>query len=232
MRVRDLMSTDLEVVRADACYKEVVARMLARNVSGLPVVDEYGGLVGIVTEADAIRKQAWGGEERHRHRALDLVDRVLSSKDATSVRRIEGLTAGEIMTRQVITVSPDDDLRQAARTMLVHGVKRLPVVSGGDLVGLVSRADLMRYFDRSDSDVAADVERTLANPLRAPEDHRIVSSVHDGVVTLTGTVRYPSDAKVVTGVLWRVPGVVDVHDELVAREAETGFDNLHVPLAP
>jgi CBS domain-containing protein len=207
--------------------------MLARNVSGLPMVDDQGGLVGIVTEADVIRKQAWGeGErQRHRHRALDLVDRLLSGKEPTSLHRIVGLTAGDIMSRQVVAASPDDDLRQAARTMLVYGVKRLPVVSDGRLVGLMSRADLMRYFDRPDADIAADVERTLANPLSAPEDNRIASMVHDGVVTLTGTVRHPSDAKVAAAAVWPIAGVVDVRDELVARETEPGLDNLHIPLA-
>jgi CBS domain-containing protein len=233
MRVRDLMSSDLEVVRPDTSYKELVERMLARNVSGLPVVDEQGSLVGIVTEADVIRKQAWGEGERnrHHHHALDLVDRLLSGKAPTSLSRIVGLTAGDIMSRRVVTASPDDDLRQAARTMLIYGVKRLPVVSEGHLVGLMSRADLMRYFDRPDTDIAADVEQTLANPLSAPEDHRIASTVHDGVVTLTGTVRHPSDAKVGAAAVWQIAGVVDVRDELVAREAEPGLDNLHVPLA-
>jgi CBS domain-containing protein len=230
MKVRDLMSSDLEVVRPETSYKELVERMLARNVSGLPVVDDEGGLVGIVTEADVIRKQAWGERERHRHRALDLVDRLLSGRDPTSLTRITGLTAGDIMSRRVVTASPDDDLRQAAKTMLIYGVKRLPVVSEGRLVGLMSRADLMRYFDRPDAEIAADVERTLADPLSAPEDHRIASAVQDGVVTLTGTVRYPSDAKVATGAVWKIAGVVDVHDELVAREDEPRLDNLHVPL--
>src|SRR5579859_4183348 len=218
MKVRDLMSTDLEVVRPDTSYKEAVERMLARNVSGLPVVDDRGALVGIVTEADAIRKQAWGEGERHRHRALDLVDRLLSGKDATWQQRVDGLTVGDIMTRRVVTASPDDDVRQAARTMLVYSIKRLPVVSEGHLVGLMSRADLMRTFDRPDTDIAADVDRTLASPLSAPEDHGIAGAVHDGVVTLTGTVRYPSDIKVATGVVSRIAGVVDVHNELVARE--------------
>jgi CBS domain-containing protein len=230
MKVRDLMSSNLEVVRPETSYKELVERMLARNVSGLPVVDDEGGLVGIVTEADVIRKQAWSEREHHRHRALDLVDRLLSGKDQTSLTRIAGLTAGDIMSRRVVTASPDDDLRQAAKTMLIYGVKRLPVVSEQRLVGLMSRADLMRYFDRPDAEIAADVERTLADPLSAPEDHRIASVVHDGVVTLTGTVRHPSDAKVATGAVWKIAGVVDVHDELVAREDEPRLDNLHVPL--
>lgn len=119
---------------------------------------------------------------RHRHRALDLVDRLLSGKSPTSVQRVEGLTAGDLMSRRVVTASPDDDLRQAARTMIVYSVKRLPVVSEGHLVGLVSRADLMHYFDRPDAAIAADVDRTLASPLSAPECHRIASAVDDGVV--------------------------------------------------
>jgi predicted transcriptional regulator len=142
-----------------------------------------------------------------------------------------GLTAADIMSRRVVTASPDDDLRRAARTMLVYGIKRLPVVSEGRLVGLMSRADLMRYFDRPDTDIAVDVERTLASPLSAPEDHRIASTVHDGVVTSRGRSGTPSDAKVATGVVWPIDGVVDVRNELMAREAEPGLDNLRVPLA-
>lgn len=232
MNVGDVMSVDLEVVRADTSYKDVVRRMLARNVSGLPVVDDNGGLVGIVTEADAIRQQAWGDRDQHRHRALDLVDRLLSGQHPPPLQHAGGLTAGDLMTRRVVTASPEDDLRQAARTMLVNSVKRLPVVSDGHLVGMVSRADLMRCFDRPDEAIADEVDRTLASPLSAPDDHRIVSAVHDGVVTLTGSVRHPSDAKVAAGLVGRIPGVAAVHDELVAREAEPGLDNLHVPLVP
>jgi hypothetical protein len=179
----------------------------------------------IVTESDVIRKQAWGEQG---HRGLRWLGHMLEGRGHT-LGRVEGLTANEVMTRRVVTASPDDDLRQAARTMLVYGVKRLPVVSEGHLVGLVSRADLMRYFDRPDADIASAVERTLADPLSALEDHRIVCAVRDGVVTLTGTVRHPSDAKVAAGSLWRIPGVVDVHDELVAQEAEPRFGNAHLP---
>jgi CBS-domain-containing membrane protein len=124
------------------------------------------------------------------------------------------------MTADVTTAAPDDDLRTAARTILEAHHKRLPVVEHGRVVGVVSRHDLIKPFGRADADIAADVERILTSPLLAPEDHQCRAAVQAGVVTLTGATRWPSDARVLVSMIDGVPGVVEVVDELVARERE------------
>ena len=228
MRVREVMSTDLEVIAPEASYKDAVEAMLRRDVSGLPVVDGDHTLMGIVTEADLIRRQGWA--HRRRHRALSLVSHLLAGVDPYIVRRTEGLTVGDIMTTPVTTASPDDDLGQVARLMLDRGVKRVPVLAEGRLVGLVSRSDLLRSLARPDQEIEAAVAAALSDPLVGPEDHRITVAVRDGVVSLGGSVRHPNDIAVAADVARGVPGVVEVTADLAAREADPGLDNLNIPL--
>ena len=140
MRVRDVMTTDVVTVGPEATYGETVDRLLAHDVSGLPVTDHAGTLLGIVTEADLVSREAYGSQRR---RALGLVVDYLRGHDPAWVRRASGATARELMTPVVTTASPDDDLRTAARRMLERGHKRLPVVAAGRLVGIVSRRDLL-----------------------------------------------------------------------------------------
>src|SRR5439155_11988549 len=102
----------------------------------------------------------------------------------------------------------------AARRMLTRGVKRLPVVEGGRLVGVVSRPDLLRIFHRSDADIAAEIDAKLANPVWAPEDHKVTFRVFDGVVTPEGSVIFEGEVPVIVGLAQRVAGVVEVIDRL------------------
>lgn len=204
MKVRDVMSTDLEMIGPDASYKQAVEQLLARGVSGLPVVDATGNVVGIVTEADLIRRQ--GFAHRHRHRALSFVSHVLAGSDPYVVRRTEGLTVGDVMSQPVFAVSADDDLRDVARLMLQRRVKRMPVLDKGRMVGFVSRADLLRAFDRTDEDIEAAVH----DALRPTTNDAVAVAVHDGVVTLTGTVRHTADVARVVGIAREIAGVVDV----------------------
>jgi CBS domain-containing protein len=228
VKVREVMSTDLEVIGPDASYKDAVAAMLHRGVSGLPVVDRQNVLVGIVTEADLIRRQ--GFAHQHRHRALSLLGHLLAGADPYIVRRTEGLTVADVMTQPVVRASPDDDVRAVARLMVRRGVKRLPVVEDGHVVGLVARPDLLRLFDRPDAELAASVTATLADPLVGPEHQQIAVDVRDGVVSLSGSVLHPSDISVATAIAGAMPGVIDVTTSLSAREPEPGLDNLDIRL--
>ncbi len=140
VHVRDVMTTDVVTVGSDATYDEVVHRLLARGISGLPVTDTDGTLVGIVTEADLVSRDAYGPD---RCRALGLVAD-LRDRDPAWVRRVSGTTARELMSPGVMTASPDDELRVTARRMIEAAYRRLPVVaSDGRLVGIVSRRDLL-----------------------------------------------------------------------------------------
>lgn len=217
MKVRDVMTSTVVTVAPGTPFPEVVDTLLRYGVSGVPVVDEDGRLAGIVTEADLVSKQAYGGRRR---RALELLADLVAGRDTRGAVKGKGRTAAEIMTAKVEAAQPGDDVRAAARRLLEHHVKRLPVVDDGRLVGIVSRTDLLRVLHRSDDDLAGDVAEMLADPLRAPEDHEIEASVADGVVTLRGTVRFPIDLPVLSALVWQLPGVVDVQNEATGREPD------------
>lgn len=140
-RVRDVMTTDVARLRPDAPYDQIVDLLLARGVSGAPVTDEDGRLVGIVTEADLVTREAYGGPGR---RPVDVVLDHLRNRPPAWVRKAEATTAADLMTRTVLTTSPDADLPGTARRLLESGYRRLPVVDAeGRLVGIVSRRDLL-----------------------------------------------------------------------------------------
>ena len=217
MKVREVMTTAVMTVGPKDSYKEAVDRIIAFDVSGLPVVDDTGHLVGIVTEADLIPKPAYGGARR---RALQLLLDVLSRDDDRWIKNV-ATTVGEVMTTDLVMAVQDEDVRVAARRMLAAKVKRLPVVdSAGHLVGIVSRHDLLGVYLRPDEVLRDDVVDALADPTRSPEDAEIEVRVAEGVVRLSGSVLHPSDARVVESAVWRVPGVIDVDTDLVARSPE------------
>lgn len=141
VHVRDVMTTDVVTVGPKATYGEIADRLLAHDVSGLPVIDGDGTLVGIVTEADLVSREAYGPDRR---RPLGLIVDYLRDRDPAWVRKSSATTAADLMTRVVTTASPDDEVRVTARRMLESGRKRLPVVaSDGLLVGIVSRRDVL-----------------------------------------------------------------------------------------
>jgi CBS domain-containing protein len=214
MKVEDVMTTSVITVRPGAPFKEVAERMLDGGISGLPVVDDEGFLLGVVTEADLVSKPAFG---TRRHRSLvALVD--LLTGDARWAAKATALTAEELMTTSVITALPKESIRAVAERMLDRGVKRLPVLDGGRLVGIVSRRDLLRSFHRSDDDIAAEVTKRLGSPRYAPEDHSVTATVENGIVTLDGMVRRDDDLPVMTGLARDVPGVVHVVNRVGFRE--------------
>lgn len=229
MKVREVMSTRVHTATPDTPYKELLQRMLTDKISGLPIVDDVGLVVGIVTEADLIRKVAFGGG-RDPHVILSLLSRALTGQDSVWTVRVEGLKASEIMSQSVVSVGPDDEVDHAARVMLAHHVKRLPVLEEGRLVGLVARRDLMRFFEVADATIAAEVERSLTDLLSAPEGHQVTSSVEAGVVSLSGTVLHSSDVAIVTSLVGATVGVVAVRSAVIAREPEPGLENIDFPL--
>ncbi len=215
MKVSDVMTTGVVSVAPDTPFKELVERLVRFDVSGLPVVEESGKIVGIVTEADLVSKEAYGG---HRHRALALLADVLSGREHHWVTKAVGSVAADVMTTNLVVCDPDEDVRLVARRMLQSGIKRIPVVREGVLVGMVSRQDILGMFARSDDAIAADVTRVLTSHPNRPDDFHIQSAIDGGVVTLTGDVRYAWDAPIVVSLVRDVPGVIDVISRLHNRE--------------
>ena len=214
MKVGDIMTTEVVSVAPDTPFKELVERLLDSGISSVPVVDDRGKLVGLITEADLICKEAFGD----RRRALSLVVDVLSARDLHWITKAAGSVAADLMTRNVIGCRADEDVRSVARRMLDLGLKRMPVVDAGTLVGIVSRHDILEVLARPDEAIAADVQRVLSDR-NVPEDHHLTFSVERGVVTLTGDVRYKWDGPIVVSMVRAVPGVIDVTSRLHHRES-------------
>jgi CBS domain-containing protein len=214
MKVRDVMTTEIVSVPPELPLKEVIDRLVHAEVSGVPVVDAIGNLVGMITESDLISKEAYGNRRR---RALSLLADVLSGQAHLWAAKAAGSVAADVMTRNVIVCSPTEEIRSAARRMLEHRIKRMPVLEHGVLVGLVSRHDILATFDRPDELVSNDVRHALAKDPNRPDDHHVDVSVKDGIVTLTGDVRYGWDEPVVVSIVREVPGVIDVVSHLHHR---------------
>ncbi|HEY7042259.1 MAG TPA: CBS domain-containing protein [Nocardioidaceae bacterium] len=217
MKVRDVMTTEVVTVRPETPFAEIVSQLLWQGISGVPVVDDDGRLLGVVTEADLVSNEAYGYRRR---RALALIGDYLRGFDPGWVRKASARTARELMTAAPDVARPDEQVADVARRMLEERHKRLPVVEDGRVVGIVSRHDLLRQFHRPDEETAGDIERLLADPFRAPETHAAAARVENGIVTLEGTVQRPSDKRVVEAAVAQVPGVVAVDNRLEAREPE------------
>ena len=125
------------------------------------------------------------------------------------------------MSAPAVTATPWDDLEVVGRRLLKQRIGRLPVLEEGQLVGIISRRDLVRQYDRSEQEIAADVEKALHDPLLAEADPRVTYTVDDGVVTLSGTVRSALDITSVESLVAGTRGVVDVRNELTASPGES-----------
>ncbi len=224
MRVRDVMTTELATARPDTTFQELVDLMLRHDVSGIPVVDDDGTPVGIVTEADLVSKEAFGGRRR---RPLEVIADLVMGGEARWAIKGRGHRAEQVMTRKLITTHQYDRIEHAARKMLEGGVKRLPIVDAdGRLVGIVTRSDLLRQLHRTDAELREELEALLADPLRSPEGAEVSVTVDQGEITLSGTVEYPDDLPFVSALAWSIPGTVDVHNHVTARQQERRLTGL------
>ncbi|MDH3471011.1 MAG: CBS domain-containing protein [Acidimicrobiia bacterium] len=208
MKVSELMTPVPVTVAAETSLKDAARKMLDLGVSGLPVVGAEGALVGIVTEADFVAKEAEKKEPRRR-RLLDL----FFNGDKRDLAHADKV--GDIMTTEITVIREDRSLAAAAHAMVSGNIKRLPVVDeGGKLVGIVSRADVVKGFARSDEDVAAEVQDLLAKGVLPIEPGTVQVSVHDGIVSLRGEIDARVDAAVLEHVVSRFEGVVRVDNQL------------------
>jgi len=202
--VKDVMTAEVVAVRRDATFKELAAVLRRYRVSALPVVDDAGRVIGVVSEADLLAKEALADP--------GVMAEVLHRKD---VRKAEGLTAGDLMTSPPVTAAPEDQVEQAARMMHFMRIKRLPVVnSGGQLVGIVSRSDVLAVFDRPDEDIRTEIVDTMLvhEFLIDPRQFRV--TVESGVVTMEGTPETAALGRALVRKARHVPGVVAVRDRL------------------
>ena len=207
--VKDVMSAHPVSVTRNTSFKELVARLFKFGVSGFPVVGDDGRVIGVVSEADMLAKQALESEPKG---MPGMIAGLLRRKEHEKAR---GTTAGDLMTSPAVTVTPDDTLERAARLMYTRKVKRLPVVdANGHLVGIVGRADLLSVFDRSDEDIRREIlDQVIRHDVHTdPMTFTVV--VKDGVVTIGGVAETAEFGHEIVELTRHVQGVVAVRDRL------------------
>jgi CBS domain-containing protein len=182
MKAKDLMTTKITTVSPDNSVRQAAKVMLARNVSGLPVIDDDGRLVGLISEGDLMRRSELGsrtivtGEER------------LPSSDERARTYVKGnaWSVADVMSRNPVVVDEETPLSRIAALMEEHGIKRLPVVRGGALVGIVSRADLLRAIIAARPDETARGDDAIRRSIMARLNENTGLEGKNVTVTVTG----------------------------------------------
>ena len=211
LTVRDVMTTTVISVHPSDPISDVAQVLVDRQISGVPVVDDHGTVLGVVSEADYLLKES--GAERDQ---VSRMRRILESADTRMARRqkLEARTVGELMTSPAMTIDPRRSVSEAARLMTSKHVNRLPVLDAGRLVGIVTRADLVRAFARSDEELTRTIRDDVLLHVLWLDPAKFTIDVRDGVASITGEVERRSTAELVRDTVALVPGIVDVDAHL------------------
>jgi CBS domain-containing protein len=228
MKAADIMTRGALTVTAESTVAAAARLMLSHGVSGLPVVDAAGAVVGMVTEGDLLRRTEIG-TDRRRSPWLELL--LGPGRLAADYVRAHARHVGEVMTRQVVAIAPATPLPEAVRLMEQHRVKRLPVIDEGRLVGILSRANLLRALvelaaeaapgGASDREIRARVLAEIERGHWAPRT--IDVAVTGGVVELTGAITDERERTALRVAAENVPGVKAVRDRLIWVEPVSGM---------
>jgi CBS domain-containing protein len=207
--VKDAMTAKVIWVERDTPFTAIAAALREYRVSAFPVLDEAGTVIGVVSESDLLAKLALGGGEDG---TPGMIAGILHQHQVEKARAV---TAGDLMNSPAATISPDDTLEEAARLMYVRRVKRLPVVDADNhLAGIVSRADVLAFYDRPDVEIGEEIRNDIAVCESQADAARLDVSVTDGVVTLTGRPRTCTQGHDIVRRARHVRGVVAVRDRL------------------
>jgi CBS-domain-containing membrane protein len=207
MTIRDVMTSRVMTVEIATPLRDVAGLLNDRRISGLPVVDAAGAVVGVVSETDFLVKAQ--GPDVVQHRPLS---RLLGDSIATrqQMAKINATTAGEAMTSPAITIAPNRRINEAAQLMTSHRVNRLPVVEDGRLVGIVTRSDIVRAYVRTDAELAGAIRQDVLLRSLWVDPSTFSVEVLNGAVTITGHADRRSTAEIIERAVALVPGVVAV----------------------
>jgi CBS domain-containing protein len=210
MTVRDVMTTKVLAVAPDTDFRKIAITFRENRVSACPVVNAAGQVLGVVSEADLLHKAA---ETDFPTGPIRLQWKLSEKSKATAV------TADQLMTSPAVTIHADAPVTVAAKTMQDRSLKRLPVVDEAEkLIGIVSRVDVLSVYERSDSEIRADVQRLISDEFGLTSE-RIAANVTAGIVTLTGSIRSREMALTLVAQTRNVDGVVATRDRLTISDA-------------
>jgi CBS domain-containing protein len=218
--VQEIMTTRVIWVKKDATFREMAVALREHRISAFPVVDDDHKVIGVVSQADLLTKEALDDEP-------GVLAGIGHRRDQAKAR---GVTAGDLMTAAVVAVRPEDTVEHAAKLMYDRRVKRLPVTdAAGHLAGIVSRADVLSVFDRTDAQIQNEIteEVLLRGFLMDPPVFTV--TVKDGIVTLGGRPETSDTGHEIVRQIRHVQGVVAVRDRLDYPPPErlgSGFDAL------
>lgn len=221
MKARDIMSTKVVTVSPETSVRDIAALMVEKHVSGLPVLNDNGTLVGMISEGDLLRRPELG-TEKHRRRWASFFSG--ADEQAREFTKSHGLRAGDVMTAQVLHVSEDTSLGDVVNLMEKHRIKRLPVLRDGKLVGIVSRVDLLRALAvqqavtlpppaEGDAAIRAAMNDVLANQEWAMSA-MVNVIVSDGVMHLWGVIDSKDQSHALRVAAENIPGVKAVEEHL------------------
>lgn len=205
--VKDVMTTHVVAVRLNATYKEMAVKLRELRVSAFPVLDDENKVVGVVSEADLLAKEAL------EYRVPSLVGGILHGREWA---KAEAVTAGDLMTKPPVTIGPREPVSHAARLMYTRKVKRLPVVDDdGRLIGIVTRTDVLGVYSRPDAEIRHDIIENVIIGTVLTDPARFTVTVKDGVVTVEGKPENASVGRDMVAEVRHVEGVVAVRDRLI-----------------
>lgn len=212
MKVCDLMTKDVVSVRPTMTLREAAALLVEKRISGMPVVTDENEVVGIISEADILVK---AGGSQSRNRLLGW----LLEPDFGDQDKIRAETVGEAMSAPALTIASHRPVHEAARLMVAEGVNRLPVLEDGKLAGILTRADVVRAFTRTDAEIDEEIRGDILRRTFWLEPGRVSVTVVDGHVSIEGELETEADCEVLPALVARVPGVVSVQADLHSRVA-------------
>ena len=211
LTVRDVMSSPVVTVRLETPLKDVARLLIDNGMSGVPVVDGDGVVVGVVSEADFLVKEQGATEVRHRRLARLLGE---SPETIAQLEKVGARTAGEAMTAPAVTIGPAGAIRDAAALMTGQAINRLPVVVDGRLVGIVTRHDLLRAYLRSDEELLRVIRDDVLLKILWLDPAGFDVAVVNGEARIAGRVERRSSAEIIEATVRMVPGIVAVEANL------------------
>jgi CBS domain-containing protein len=204
--VKDVMSTHVFAVKENATFKDIAARLREQRVSAFPVVDRQNKVIGLVSEADLLTKEALDSELPGAFRGM------MHHREQA---KAAALTAADLMTKPAVTIGPDEPVAHAARLMYSRRVKRLPVTSAdGKLIGIVTRSDVLSVYSRPDADIKDEISRHLILDTFLCNPDSFTVAVKDGIVTIDGDPETAAVGRDIIEAARHVEGVVAVRDRL------------------